>query len=394
MHVRPSSALGALATVMLLGCSGNDEQAEPEPAAARVSFATFNTALGVGLAEYPAERLDRIAEDLPELGADVVCLQEVWQLEQTLALVAALEAHLPYAYYTVAALQGEQQPATAACDASEVALLAGCLQEYCAGLEGSEVELCVVANCVDEFVTVSSGCQDCIVANQTSDPETILAVCGSEGADAAQYEHQNGLLLLSRYPLTSLDHLVLDSSLGDRGVLSARIETDVVPRVEVFCTHLAATLGDVPYAGSYGSWAGERTVQIEQLLAYVSETREAGSSIALLGDLNCGPETEQLPGSDPDNFARFTAAGFEAPYVDSRADQCTWCLQNPMTGGTDAGGQGAIIDHALFFALPRRLVRQAERVFDDPVEIEVNGQAVQTYRSDHFGVQVTASEPD
>jgi endonuclease/exonuclease/phosphatase family metal-dependent hydrolase len=357
----------AAGAVLLAGCGSTDDGSGPAEDRG-FTLVTFNTALGVGLAPYPDERLGVIARDLGTLGADVVCLQEVWQLQQTQLLAAAASADFPYAYYSVAAVG--DPTGVPPCTDADTAALASCLAQSCAGLTGDAAAQCAVNACSAVFATVSTSCQQCVAANQSTDLDVLLTTCGSSGT-AAEYQDQNGLLLLSRLPLAAQDTLVLESSLGDRGVLSAQVQSDQLGLVNVLCTHLAATLPDVPYDGQYTSWAGERAVQIDALVAYAADRQP----VALLGDMNCGPD------EDPAGFARFAAAGYADPY----AGACTWCTSNPMTGG----GADAILDHVLLRGLPADVAPEARRVLDDQVSIEVDGSSLETYRSDHFGVAVT-----
>jgi endonuclease/exonuclease/phosphatase family metal-dependent hydrolase len=223
-----------------------------------------------------------------------------------------------------------------------------------------------------------------------TDVDALVAICGADDGEAAVYEDQTGLLLLSRLPLEEPNFLRLESTLGDRGVLSARIEADFVDSVDVYCTHLAASLGEVPYTGPYGSWQGERVQQIGVFLDWVAETRASGGGAALLGDMNCGPETPLARSASPDAFARFSDAGFEDPYraADGR---CTFCGNNPLNGFTPDAEEGAVIDHVLLSGFDSVASTSAGRVLDERIEIQVDGAPIETAHSDHYGVRVSVS---
>ncbi len=372
-----------------MGCGDDTSRAanQTEP----FTLVTFNTALGVGLAEYPEQRLPAIAEALAELSADVLCLQEAWQLRQAEALVAALAETYPHAYYSVAAgtRDGEAGPA---CDEYETELLQSCLEDSCHDVEPSGLAVCAVTHCQDEFTSVSSACQDCIVANQDQGVSAILSACGATDGNPAVYENQNGLVLLSRWPLTDPGLAVFDSALGDRGVLSARVETADGPAFTVHCTHLAATLGDVPYTGSHGSWDEERRFQIDQLLDVAAEDEE-GSVSVLLGDMNCGPETDRIDPEDPESFARFEKAGYVDPYLAESAPRCTWCSDNSFIDADPSTSTDSLIDHVLLRSPTVELRTTAHRVLDERATIEVEGESVTTNLSDHYGVQVGLTWP-
>lgn len=391
---RASKAVPVLLLLLATACDDGDETAL-SPGTARLSFVSFNAAQLAGLAPHPEQRLEATERDLPSLDADVICVQELWQPGDLTGVARAVESALPYAHWSFEADGDAVGGDAPACTTEEAERLSGCLLDNCGGIEGSALALCAVQSCADEFNTVSAACQQCIASNQSTDLESITVVCAS-GEGAASYTDQTGLLLLSRLPLSEVGYRAYDSSLGDRGALWARVETELAGTVDVYCTHLAATLSDAPYVGPYGSWEGERAAQLEQYLDYVSETRAPGGAVALLGDMNCGPETERARAAAPDTFARFGAEGFSAPYAELDG-RCTWCSDNPLTGSGDGEAElGAILDHVLLSGFDAVGDVGATRVLDEQVRVLVDGEEVMTTRSDHYGVQVTidvGSEP-
>jgi endonuclease/exonuclease/phosphatase family metal-dependent hydrolase len=375
------------ASLALMHC-GSDETDVVRPVR-ELSLVSFNTALGVGLAPYLEQRLDVIEEDLPSLGADVICLQEVWQPENVDRLVNSLAGDYPYTHRSVRATGG----GGAACTSSEAELLSNCLADNCSDVEREGVPLCAISNCAATFTEVSTSCQQCIAANQSADDiDNQTTICGPDGGEAAAYADQTGLVMLSRLPLEATGYVAFESSLGDRGLLDARVRTDFIGEVDVFCTHLAASLSEVPYNGVYGSWEGERLRQIDQLLERVDSVRgEGGSERAaiLLGDMNCGPGTPQAAAASPDAFARLVTGGFVAPYADLDG-RCTFCANNPLNGLVTDPEEGALIDHVLVSSAASASFAAA-RVFDEVISIQADGSSVDTARSDHFGVQVLVS---
>lgn len=380
MHVGYAVSVCVFAP-LLLHCGG-DETDVTEPVT-ELSMVSFNAALGVGLAPYLDQRLEAIERDLPGLPADVICLQEVWQPENIEQLVGSLQDSFPYSLRSVQQTGG----GGAACTEDEAALLSGCLMERCAGVEREGLPLCAIANCAAPFTQVSMPCQQCIAANQSAtDVENLGSLCSAD-LGAVAYTDQTGLLILSRLPLRDLGYFAFESSLGDRGMLSARVATEFAGDVDLHCTHLAATLADVPYTGAYGSWQGERLRQIEQMLERVDGLRPEGGAAILLGDMNCGPETPLARSASPEAFDRLVTAGFAAPYADGDG-RCTFCGNNPLNGLASSAEEGALIDHILVSA--SEVATQAVgRVFDDTLGIEVDGEPVETARSDHYGVWVS-----
>lgn len=387
MRLRAFAPMGSIA-LSLLHCGG-DSQGD-DPPVVELSLVSFNAALGVGLAPYADQRLDAIEADLPELGADVICLQEIWLPENVERLVGSLSSEYPYSHRSVRA----SGVGGAACTEQEASSLSNCLADNCADVEPDGLPLCAIANCAAAFTEVSMGCQQCIAANQSADDvENLTTICASADAGAAAYSDQTGLLLLSRLPLERPSYVAFESSLGDRGLLSARLHTDFMGDVDVHCTHLAASLGEVPYTGPYGSWQGERLRQIDQMLERVAEVGADGNAQGaafLLGDMNCGPGSASARAASPDAFELMASAGFVAPYAELDG-RCTFCENNPLNGLVTDPEEGALIDHVLVSTGDEAFT--ARRVLDGIIPIDVDGADVDTAHSDHYGVQVQASAP-
>lgn len=376
--------VGSLALV--LGCSDRDVIRRPAGSdSGQLSLVTFNAAIGVGLAPYAEQRLDAIERALPTLGADVICLQELWQPAELERLASNLAGEFPYAHRSV---QASGAAIEARCADSEAELLLMCLNANCANVEQAGLPLCAIANCATTFTQTAQPCQQCILANQAApDVSTLIDICSADDSSAQDYQNQTGLLLLSRLPMTDTRYLALESSLADRGVLGATVQSGG-GSLDLYCTHLAASIGEVvAYSGPYGSWQGERIAQIGQFLPWVAETRAAGGRAALLGDLNCGPETALASGASADAYALFTDAGFADPYV-AEDGRCTFCGNNPLNGGVNGSDEGALIDHVLLDGFAELPAVTATRVLDGEITVSADGNEVISAHSDHYGVQV------
>jgi endonuclease/exonuclease/phosphatase family metal-dependent hydrolase len=277
------------------------------------------------------------------------------------------------------------------CTDSEAQLLLTCLNASCANVEQAGLPLCAIANCATAFTQTAQPCQQCILANQAApDVSTLIDICSADDSSAQDYQNQTGLLLLSKLPLTDARYLALESSLADRGVLGATVQSGG-GSLDLYCTHLAASIGEVvTYSGPYGSWQGERIAQIGQLLPWVTETRAAGGRAALLGDLNCGPETPLASGASPDAYALFSDAGYADPYADQDG-RCTFCGNNPLNGFASDTDEGALIDHVLLDGFEEVPAVTGTRVLDGEITVSADGSDVISAHSDHYGVQVTVS---
>ncbi len=379
--------MSVLILLSAYSCGGEDSDEENEEIPGTV-FATYNTGLALGYVSYAPEREPLIGEALAGLEADVICLQEVWTEDSAKALIAAADAGFKYSWYELT-LEESTGPGEPACTDEEADPLESCVDEFCSDVDAANITGCVLQNCADAFGALSQECSGCVVANIGKSVDEILAICkeGTEGsAGEFAYEGHNGLLLLSKYELKNPEFKTFESYLNRRVVLNAEITIEDGTRTaDVFCTHLTANLSDVNYAGEYDSWAAEQAMQIDGLIAYIDEQTDEEHVAVLMGDLNCGPEMTDVVDELPENYAKFTDAGFIDPYVESEASECTWCAENPLTGNDAVNN---VIDHVMFKGVTDGLDYEVKRLFDQPVEIDSDGETVTSRLSDHYGVSV------
>jgi endonuclease/exonuclease/phosphatase family metal-dependent hydrolase len=155
----------------------------------------------------------------------------------------------------------------------------------------------------------------------------------------------------------------------------------------VFCTHLAVNIPDDTGSTEQGGEPSERQTQIDALLDYVDEKKGDTKLLVAMGDMNCGPEAGDAKATDPDDFQRLTSRGLSASYVNDSAF-CTWCGDNELV---PEGDDNNLIDHILFSGLSKRDNPTATRVLDARVNIKVDGKAVKSQLSDHYGLEVKVS---
>ena len=344
---------------------------------------TFNTALGAGLAPFLEERRDAVAEALAASDAQIVCLQEVWAYEDALFMETAVAQQFPYSHHSVTPVES----ADPACTAEEKDALSSCLEENCADLTDTDLLLCAVGSCAEAFTAVSETCQGCIVANQAQPLAEILRLCAEENAVA--FEAQTGLVLLSKIPFEQTDFQSFPSALGDRGALRGRIDLKAAQPIDVYCTHLAASIGESLYDGEYGSWEAERSVQAEMLLDWIAQASESAGAL-VLGDLNCGPQTEDAEAEDTESYTLFTDAGFSSPYLELGHTECSWCTDNSLVSTSEE----MLLDHVLWRSSTAVSFDDAGRIFTSEVPLDIDDSTVETHLSDHYGIfaQISISE--
>lgn len=347
------------------------EPAEP------FSFATYNTGLALNYVDYAAERYAAVLDALGTVEADVLCLQEVWEVEHVDGVIAGLAEAYPHAFYADTTVEDTGTPP--ACTDEETAPLLACVEENC--LEAEDLTGCVMDKCAAQFAQVSNDCITCLAANLTKPIDEIFATCVL-GGGSLSYEGRNGLILLSKRELDVTDHLVLDSFLVQRAVLYATFKDDPTG-THAFCTHLA-TSTEAPYNGNFEGYKEEQAAQIAAMLTFVDDKAGDGA-VVLMGDMNTAPAIgADLAAEWEENFDLFGAADLVAPFVENADPVCTWCTANTLVG---EGSTNRIIDH-VFLRNVDQVYLKAERILDQLVSVGVEGAPMEMNLSDHFGVWV------
>jgi endonuclease/exonuclease/phosphatase family metal-dependent hydrolase len=346
-------------------------------------IATFNAGLAVGVLPHARERLPHIVSALANLDVDLLFVQEFWLDPHWEELRVAAEARFPHAYRALPA----EPPRRGVCSREEVAPLVACARAHCDGLTSDDLARCVVHRCASAATSMSPACLNCVASNPTGSLDEIMAPCLAE-ADAPQdpasargasrggrygygvpglvaYGGSYGTGLLSALPLFDRDELVYEATLNARGALYARVEHRALGDMHVFATHFSPGPHD------------EQLPQVERLLAWIGDKVGRGGRVILLGDLNTGPSSGL--------YRRLEAAGFENPYTALPDPPATFPDGSFSSRGM--GRSGWLLDHVLLrgFSEPAT----AERILDEPLTIEAEGQKVRTTYSDHCGILVT-----
>jgi endonuclease/exonuclease/phosphatase family metal-dependent hydrolase len=374
---------------LLVFAACHESPRDPWPGA----LATWNVGLASGYVDHAAQRRPVVGDLLRTLDAEVVCLQEVWTAEDVEAIVAAVEDLYPH-HHQVQLVDDSVGPAS--CSETEADPLVGCVNSHCAGVAASEIATCVLTHCRLEFDALGDPCTTCVVANIGKEVDEIIGLCKA-GSARFTYGGANGLLLLSRLPLSNTSHLKLDSTNTQRSALAATVTMARLGDVAVLCTHLAADLSasGLAYTGPHASWAAENRAQAEAVLAFAKDYARSLTPVdrtVILGDLNSGPARPPVLAAElPEAaFGVFTAAGFLAFPSAIEPETCTFCADNLHI---DDAAPSVQIDHILFDAFPTEAIAPAvSRIGVEAVEVVSGGRPVQTHPSDHFGVRIGFSE--
>lgn len=381
----------AIATPLAIAACGSEE-ADPVPQP--VTFVSFNAGLATNFVAHAPERLSHVISAVKDLKADVVCLQEVWSDEDTAAIIAGVKGTFAHEFHAKTEDDATSAALPIACTPGESDPLKACVAKNCSAdpndpcSEEPNLTECGLGFCGPQIGKTSTKCFDCIKANIGLGAGGIFETCAKEGGGKYAFKGRNGLLLLSRKPLTDTGHTVLKSATNRRAVLHATARFDS-SKAHLFCTHLTAGLSSIEYSGEFGTWEKEQAQQIDAVIALV-DTRAGAEAAVLIGDMNCGPT---LPGLEPemeDNYKKFLTAGFKNPYADAAGAKCTWCDDNKLHGEADAkGAGGSIIDHILMKNVDAALATaRTARVIDGVVEIDVACKKKPVHVSDHYGLSV------
>lgn len=364
---------------LALGACDSDPAA-PEDRVAVI--ATYNVGLAAGFVDYAEQRRPLLVELVKGLDVDVLCMQEVWTQEDVDAFVVGAAEEFPHSHYE---LLSDTTLGPPACEVGAATTLRACVDDKCDGVPSGELGTCVLAECQPEFFATGAGCQGCLAANIGQEVDAIFDAC-TTASTRYSYEGANGLLLLSRVPLSNPTHTKLDSSLVQRSVLGAQVELPRLGAVDVFCTHLAADLSSsITYNGDHGSFAGEQTHQTQGALAFIAANRRAGAVGVLAGDFNSGPAlSAEVEAEIPEAaYDTLVAAGWTSLNVAAPAPACTYCRENALNGGGDPGGK--LIDHVFVDGLPSAFTAAVTIFGTEQVTIASGGSDVATHPSDHYG---------
>lgn len=394
-----------------------------DPNATKVTVDTYNIALAGAFIQYENERRPALVDEISKLDSDFLCVQEAWRESDKQLLIDGAKAKFPYAVsvktdqdtavddptgsdggvpapYTTAPCGGQKQK-----DALAAAL--SCVAKNCSTEAGSDTGQttstgCVTKNCVGTVLPLMTGtaddkrCYACMAVNfPVSTIKDIATECTQNVNAGLAFGGQSSVVLLSKHPLTNVEHLVLPSTWNRRIVLRATATLPNKALLDVYCHHLTPIFHNTtlyPYTGQYGTWDEEQLLEAQKLIAWV-KARSGTNRAVVAGDYNSGREYKVgdkiVAAAEGSPTMELLEAAFPAAIVPGYTPACTYCTSsNPLaTDGSDVW-----IDHILLKGIDVSAVRSTQRTYVDPVisvNPETDGGAAIVPLSDHYGLRST-----
>ncbi len=421
-----------------VGCADDDGAAGTGGtgggAPAEITIETFNLALAGAFIPYEQERRQPLADAIANAEADILCLQEVWEQADKDMIAAAAMANFPNVVSFLDDLDtplndatdqnGEvpPEPTTVPCPDVPAGTGMGTVQEQmnaaidcvaqncntiAPGDEAGQTTStdCAQAECTDTVAPLIVGdpqqlrCYACLAPQlPTSTFAEIRASCPTVINQELAFGGQNGLMILSRYPLSNPTNWVIPGTWNRRVITSATAELPNGSEFDVYCNHLTPIFTGVafPYTGQYGggevreaAWEAEQRLQAQKLIDHVEAT-SGETPAAILGDFNAGRAfPDQALVAEGVATLDLLETAFTPAYTADYVPQCTFCPQsiNPINSPDTAS---VWIDHILLYNLSADSVTATSRTFDENV-VPVDGMMVPL--SDHYGVQSVLRVP-
>ncbi|MDH3845069.1 MAG: endonuclease/exonuclease/phosphatase family protein, partial [Myxococcales bacterium] len=402
---------------------------------------TFNLALAGAFIPYEQERRQSLPAAIAATQSDILCLQEVWSQADKDAIRAAALPSFPYIASFLNDLDTPLDdatdqnglvppaPTTVPCP-DDVEVIPGttiadqmnaaidCVRDGsdsqgnpCSTIPGSDDGRTTSTACAAEACTVEVAglilgtgqqqrCYACLATQLPTDTfGTIRGRCPTVVNQELAFQGQNGVMILSRYPLNNVVNWVIPGTWNRRVILSATAEHPSGTDVDVFCNHLTPIFDDLvfPYTGQYGAgltyaagWEAEQFLQAQKLIAHVQSVSGSRPAV-ILGDLNTGrgyfddPGNAIFPEGEP--TLDLLESVFTPAYAADYTPACTFCQENPVAG---IEREATVwIDHIHMYNLPATAVTATERTFDQNVLTvpDGTGGTIDIPLSDHYGMR-------
>ena len=212
----------ALATSF--GCAGTLHGKVPQSCpdcGPLLEVVTFNAGLAPGIVSMATPRIQPTAEAIGEMrGAGLICLQEIWTREAKEAVIEALDLPPENVYYVDTTGVGTlERSGWDTCLPEEIGPIVRCAERNCAGVNDEDETICALEMCRDELVDLYRArgyeCLNCLTASVGKPASEIEDACVNRTGASRAYDGQNGVMLISRWPLKDPEYLDLIAGYWD-----------------------------------------------------------------------------------------------------------------------------------------------------------------------------------
>jgi endonuclease/exonuclease/phosphatase family metal-dependent hydrolase len=357
----------------------------------KLKVMTYNLGLAPGVVSMASARTQPVVEALKKhRDTDIICLQEVWKEETVHAVIEAL-GYPPEGVFRVDTRGRNEYPGLNTCTNDAIASLKNCAADRCSQVPDEEATTCAKRECGGKLKWLylfNKPCLSCLVSLVGSPIDEIVKTCTGPGSCRA-YGGQNGVVLLSKFPLKNVESVEIPSSGVNRLALMATVDVGGKEPIEVACTHITSEEAVPPLMSRFKSWSDEQKAQITVISKRLSD--RAGTRPQLfLGDMNAGPDIPKanIIARTNETWRHIEAQGFLAPTVSLDRQYCTICSHNTLR----KGAPNCVIDHVLLKDPPggTDLVPTCSypAMYEQVTVKGYDGTEVKTNLSDHFGVIV------
>ncbi len=358
---------------------------------------TANIPISIGINLGSTTRFPHIVQTVKSLYErnDVVCLQEVWDYNDSVRLVRELGISPDKAYF--ADTRGMGETGKNYCD-SGLSSLRICVEKRCEDIPEEDRAICARERCGVTLALLflfDRDCADCLVSMVDKPLREIVDTCSHPPGKTKIYDGGNGVILLSKHGIKNVRFELLPASSVNRVLLFGEVKALNFPKVDVICTHLSSEEMFAPTYTSFNTWDEERYAQLSIIMNRVSSLGK-DKTVLLIGDLNFGPSDYQSITGFSEQVWRYSQKlGFISPVASTIPLNCSFCAGNTLRFDRDGGS--FLVDHIMYH--PRYNFGGLKPVFArtmvlPQVEIcvrEKNGVCREkrfVHLSDHLPVQV------
>jgi endonuclease/exonuclease/phosphatase family metal-dependent hydrolase len=359
-----------------------------------ISIVSYNAGLAHTYVPLSNLRKPRIIKALRENSADVVCLEEVLQIDVP-DFIESLKEVYPYFHHVETKQKyASRAPVCSPFDLFGSQKFVSCVISKCRKKSSDAFTNCVIGECREPFEKLKTENNDCaaaLIAQVGAGIFKALLTVFNPFTEPGlfMYGGSTGLLLLSKHPLEKkffLDFTDTSTSVA-RGVLYAQAKI-YEKNYHLFCTHLTPDISHIiPYTGRYKNWSFENKSQAERIVAFANKNIGDEAQI-IAGDFNHGKSNATVGriGELEDNYPIWQKYGYIDPF--EREDvKCSWCKENTLIEN-EKDKKNTLIDHIFFKNINNLKNIKTKIIFDEIIQVTNNNNKLSTNLSDHYGVNI------